>query len=90
MKATQHFTSASVSMTKYCNKCERMTAHRVNGNHKAGSCLVCLYSLDPRILSQDELTVMGIGRTQLQTDIWRWQVAREKRSNAPKQESLFA
>lgn len=94
MKATQHFTSGSVSMTKHCNKCGRMTPHRVNRDHKAGSCLLCLYILDPRILSRDELTVLGIGENQLRIDIWKWQAEREKLSaaeaSAPKQESLFA
>lgn len=91
MKATQHFTSRSVSMTKHCNQCARMTPHRVNSNHKAGACLLCLYANDPRILSRDELTVLGISETQFKLDVWKRQSRREAEAQAVDQQGgLFA
>ena len=34
----QHYTSNTVSVSKWCNKCGRFTQHSVSG-HRAGHCL---------------------------------------------------
>lgn len=82
----EHHTSNRVSVSKHCRKCEKVTAHRVNGNHTVGHCLCCLYKLDPRILSRDELSVLGTTENQRKLDIW----ARQAKPVAPVQEELFA
>ena len=84
---SQHCTRNTIAFPKHCRKCGKERPHRVGANHKVGNCLVCLYNLDPRILSSDELQVLGITEQQRKLDIWAKQKARDE---APKQEVLFA
>ncbi len=37
----QHYTSNTVSVSKWCHKCERFTQHAVSG-HRVGHCLACV------------------------------------------------
>jgi hypothetical protein len=87
MSGKFHHTNRAVSVSQYCKKCERVTPHRVN--RTVGDCLHCLYKLDPKILSKDELSVLGISEPQLNLDVWKWTQARNKRNNSAVQEALF-
>lgn len=42
---TQHFTSNTVSVSAWCNKCRANTQHRVEG-HRKGPCLRCIAKLE--------------------------------------------
>ncbi len=38
---TQHFTRSTISMSLWCNKCQKYTQHRIDGVRK-GPCLDCI------------------------------------------------
>lgn len=37
---TQHYTSNTVSVSRWCNKCHAFTLHKVSG-HRVGHCISC-------------------------------------------------
>jgi hypothetical protein len=41
----QHHTRATVSASRYCAKCKRMTQHRID-DRRFGSCLDCMARLE--------------------------------------------
>ena len=78
MSGNFHYTSNTVSVSKHCKKCGKVTPHRVNDNHQVGKCLVCLYKLDPRILSRDEFAMLRIPDHQRVMDIWAKQLETDR------------
>src|SRR5437868_6224628 len=38
----QHFTKRTVSAARWCNKCRKMTPHRVDDGRPGGPCLTCM------------------------------------------------
>jgi len=40
----EHYTRSSISVTAYCNKCQRTTQHRIADRRK-GPCLECIAKL---------------------------------------------
>ncbi len=45
MSRGQHYSSNTVSITAYCNKCGKQTPHQVSG-HKKGACIPCVEKLE--------------------------------------------
>lgn len=91
MSGNFHYPRKQMAVPKHCKKCRRTTDHRIKADRTVGDCLRCLYAVDPRILSSDELTVLGISTTQLQRDIWAKALDREKaHALAHAQQELFA
>ncbi len=44
---TQYYTSNTISVARWCNKCRKQTQHRVDG-HRAGPCMECGQADDPQ------------------------------------------
>ena len=49
---SQHYTSNTVSVEKWCGKCQRFTQHAVSGN-RAGHCIACFEKLSNRQHARD-------------------------------------
>ncbi len=47
----EHWTRNTLEVTAYCNKCEAMTQHRVDGGRR-GPCLPCMVRQEERIKVQ--------------------------------------
>lgn len=91
MAGNFHYPRSQMAVQKHCKKCRVTTFHRINGDRTAGDCLECLYAIDPRILSGDELTVLGISENQLKLDIWAKQSRKEVvAAPAARQGGLFS
>jgi len=53
---TQHYTKLTVEAQHYCNKCGRMTMHRVDDG-RLGPCLECIKKLDQ--VHEQRLKLLG-------------------------------